>query len=383
MMIFEYKPQVRTLFGAGSINCLADEVKELNCHRVLCVYGRGTKAAGIADKAEESLRRAGVYYISFDRAHPDPDSALIDEIVSLARKENVDCIVGVGGGSNLDAVKAAAFMLGLGGRTKEYLSVPPRYFKASIPVILVPTTAGSGSEASNACVITHEDTGEKFPCLVDSTLAIVDPELACSLSPSSTAVTGMDALAHAVEAYLSVRCTPRAEMLALEAIRLIAHWLPLAWENGRDVEARSGMACACGWSGLATVDAPPHLGHRMAEGFVSQSSLPHGLICAWALPEVLSFLAETYPEKVQRVGEAMGLKFEPACAYEEIGSRTAQKVRDLMKNIQIKTPGEMGVDRETSLINPGILASPMLGCPVEITPETGQDLMARAYDNYR
>ena len=381
-MIYEYKPQIPTLIGAGAINCLGDEIKELNCQRVLCIYGKGTKAAGIAEKAENSLRNAGVGFISFDGTYPDPDSKLIDNIVSVARNEEIDCIVGIGGGSNLDTAKAVSFMLGLEGKTHEHLSVPPKYFDACVPVVLVPTTAGSGSEASNACVITHCETGEKFPCLVDSTLAIIDPELSVSLSASSTAVTGMDALSHAIEAYLSARCTPRTEMLAIEAIRLVTKWLPKACENGADIDARMGMATACNWAGLATVDAAPHLGHRMAEGFVCEKSLPHGLPCAWSTPAFVDFMAEYLPEKVRNIGEAMGVSFPQNCSNGDIGSFAARRIRGLMKTIGIKSPAEMGADREKALENMGIMAAPMLGCPVEITPDMVPVIMAKAYDNY-
>lgn len=381
-MIFTYT-QTPTVFGPGAVKTVGEKIKELGCRKILCVYGSGTRAAGIAGKVEDCLAQAGIDFHSFDQTSPDPTSDLIDQIAEMAKAEQADCIIGIGGGSNLDSAKAASIMMNLPGKMKDYLTVPPQYFQAHAHIVLISTTSGSGSEASNACVITHEDNGGKFPCLVDSTLAIVDPELSISLSPSATAMTGMDAFAHAVEAYLSQYTSPRAQMLAMAAIPNIIRFLPVACRDGSNIEARTGMAYASNWAGLAMVDAPPHLGHCIAEGFTQEKVLPHGLACAWATPEFLAFMAKISPEKVRRVGEAMGLCFGDINLPETVGEKVAERVRTLMKEIGIKTPAELELDRGKALVNPSILGAAERGCPVTVDSETALELMSHAYDNYK
>jgi len=381
-MIYNYRPQIPTIFGAGAVARLGEEIKTIGSKRPLCVYGSGTKAAGIAGKAEESLSKAGLDYCSFDKSTPDPTMELIDEIAAAARAERADCIIGIGGGSNMDAAKAASVMLGLEGPARDHLTIPPRFFKAHLPVVLLPTTSGSGSEASNACVITHEQTGVKIPALTESALAIVDPELTLTLSPTATAETGLDAFSHAAEAMTGLDWNPRVEMLALAAIKKIVHSLPAACMDGSNLEARTEMACASNWAGFTTVDAPPHVGHGIADVFTQAYPLTHGLTCAWATPEVLELTATAVPDKVRLIGEAMGLSFEASDTQEMIGAKTAEELRGLMKTVGIKSPAELGLDRESVVKNAGAMLPLCMKCPVKITPESARALVERVYDNY-
>jgi alcohol dehydrogenase class IV len=381
-VIIKYKPEIPTIFGVGAVARLGEEIKGLGCKRPLCIYGRGTKAAGIAGKAEASLKGAGVDYCSFDRVTPDPTSDIIDEIVLMAKAENVDCIIGIGGGSNMDAAKATAIMMGLKGRTRDHLKLPPRHFTARVPIVLIPTTSGSGSEASNACVITHEESGIKVPSIVDSTLAIVDPELTRTLPAAVTAETGLDAFSHAAEAITSRDWNPRVEMLALAAIGKIIRNLPIVRYDGNNIKARMEMAYASNWAGFATVDAPPHIGHGIADAFTQAFSLPHGLPCAWAIPEVLHLVASAVPDKVKLIGEAMGLAFGIDDPPEEIGTKTAENFRKFMKTIGIKSPAELGLDRE-KLIKYSEAVMPLSRqCPVDVTPDLALNLLEQTYDNY-
>jgi len=381
-MIINYQPQIPTIFGVGAIDRLGEEIKALGCKRPLCVYGRGTKAAGIAGLAENSMRKAGVDFCSFDGATPDPTTDLIDDIVSMAKSENIDCLIGLGGGSNMDASKAASIILGLGGRACDHLTMPPRFFKAGVPIVLIPTTSGSGSEASNACVIIHEQTRIKVPSFVNSTLAIVDPELTVTLSVSATAETGLDAFAHAVEAITSKDWNPRVEMLALSAIKKIVRNLPIVCQDGRNIEARTEMAYASNWAGFTTVDAPPHAGHGIADAFTQVYPLAHGLPCAWATPEVLKFTAQAVPDRVRLVGEAMGLPFGGFDPPDETGEKVAESFRKLMKTAGIKSPAELGLSRKKIVLNAEAVLPLSRQCPVTITPETARILVEQTYDNY-
>jgi 1,3-propanediol dehydrogenase len=381
-VIIKYRPKVPTIFGVGAVAWLGEEVKGLGCKRPLCVYGYGTKAVGIAEKAEKSLKDAGMDYCSFDRVTPDPTSDIIDGIVLMAKAEGADCIIGIGGGSNMDAAKAVAIMMGLEGRTQDNLKLPPQFFRANVPIVLVPTTSGSGSEASNACVITHEQSGVKIPSIVESTLAIIDPELTRTLPASATAETGLDAFSHATEAITSRDWNPHVEMLALAAIRKIVRNLPIVCQDGNNIEARTEMAYASNWAGFATVDAPPHVGHGVADAFTQAFPLPHGLPCAWATSEVLHLVASAIPDKVKLIGEAMGLTFGKTDSPEEIGTKTAESFRKFMKIVGIKPPAGLGLNREDVIKYSQAVMPLSRKCPVDITPDLALKLIERVYDNY-
>ncbi len=285
----------------------------------------------------------------------------------------------------MDAAKAASIMMGLEGNCRDYLKPEPRFFKASVPIVLVPTTSGSGSEASDACVITHDQLGMKVPIHVDSSVAIVDPGLVRNVPASATAETGMDAFSHAVETFTSKDSNPRTEVLALGAIRRIARSLPAACHDGGDIEARTEMAYASNWAGFTTVDdATLHVGHCIADAFSRAFPLPHGLPCAWATPEVLALVAPAVPDKVRMIGEAMGIEFAAVDSPVDIGAKTAEGVRRLMKAIGIKSAAEAGVDRELGhqLFPSSHGTGPALLLPVEITPDLAAKLVGQTYDNY-
>jgi alcohol dehydrogenase class IV len=280
-MIFQYNQLVPVIFGAGAISQLGEQVKALGCKKVMCVYDGGVKAAGIGSKAESSLKAAGVDFVVFDKISADPPSAIIDEASALARAEKVDGLVGVGGGSSMDSSKAIALMTDRPGSIRDYLQGPPLSLKSSLPIVLVPTTSGTGSECTQVCVITHEEQNAKLAVFVRSSLAIVDPELVKTLPPSGTASTGLDAFAHAAESVTCKNWNPRSELLALTAIAKIKKYLPVACKDGSDMEARTEMCLASNWAGIAFADTDVHVGHCVADSFSVGFHTPHGLNCAW------------------------------------------------------------------------------------------------------
>lgn len=377
-----YQPHIPTIIGAGAIGELGNAVKQLRRNKPLLICGMGTRMAGIAGKAEKSLKDAGVDYVVFDHARPDPDTSLIDEIVMESLKAPCDCVIGLGGGSNLDAAKATSIMMGLRGKMSDILGNHPQFFDAAVPIILVPTTAGSGSEVSNATVIINSKTGVKVPSLVNSTLAIIDPELACSLSPRSTAITGMDALAHAVEGMMSIYANERVDMYALSAIEKIMKYLPAAVADGCNIEAREQMAYASNWAGRVTFDAAPNLAHAMSEGFLQDKSLPHGLPCAWALPEAIAFTGRYQPETVRKIAKVIGVTFADNESIEAVSEKCAEALRQFMKKIGIPTPEEEGVNRRAIINNPQLKAVKDWGYPINLDDETAKRLMEKSYDNY-
>ena len=386
-MSFQYNQLVPVVFGNGAIRELGQKVKDLGCKKVLCVYDSGVKVAGIAPKAEESLRNAGVEYVVFDKITADPTDILVNECGALAKAEGVDGVVAVGGGSSMDCGKAAALLLNHDAPIQRYFTAPPSFLECSVPVILVPTTAGTGSEVTQVCVITQTPENYKPSIFMRSTLAIVDPELTHTVPPSVTANTGLDAFTHASEAITAKGRNPRSELLAKAAIKKIAKYLPIAVRDGKNAEARYELCLAANWAGIAFADTDCHLGHNMADGISNAFHTPHGMNCVWVSPELMNACANVVPREVSVVGEALGVQFTGQETPEEIGAKTAEAIRSLMHSVGLKSPKELGFDRDT-FINCYKVAMEIdlglrLNCPFEATPEIVKDLYTKIYDNYQ
>ena len=385
-MAFSYHQTVPVVFGNGAISVLGEKVAELGCKKVLCVYDSGVLAAGIAPKAEASLAAAGVEYVVFDQVKSDPADELVNECGALARKEKVDGVVAVGGGSSMDCAKAAALLVTHEPPIQQYFTAPPCFVHCDIPIIHVPTTAGTGSEVTEVAVITKSDDHSKPAIFLNSAMAIVDPELTLTVPKSVTAYTGLDALTHAMEAITSRNRNPHSEVLALAAIRKIAEFLPQAYDDGSNLTARYEMCLAANWAGIAFTDTDCHLGHAMADGISSKFHTPHGVNCILSDAEIIGACAAVVPDKVQLIGEALGASFPENADAETIGSITSAAIRALMRRVEIKSAKEMGFDRDEFIDRYHIVMEIDLGlrmdCPLEVTPELVKSLYERIYDNY-
>lgn len=386
-MSFRYNQLVPVVFGNGAIHELGEQVKALGCKKVMCVYDSGVKIAGIAPKAEASLKAAGVEYVVFDKITADPTDILVNECGALAKESGVDGVVAVGGGSSMDCAKAAALLIDHDAPIQQYFTAPPSFLECSVPVILVPTTAGTGSEVTQVCVITQTPENYKPSIFMHSTLAIVDPELTYTVPPSVTANTGLDAFTHASEAITAKGRNPRSELLARAAIEKIAKYLPIAVKDGSNAEARYELCLAANWAGIAFADTDCHLGHNMADGISNAFHTPHGMNCVWVSPELMNACSAVVPDKVKVVGEALGVAFTGSETDAEIGEKTAAAIRALMKSVGLKSPKEMGFDRET-FVNCYQVAMEIdlglrLNCPFEATADIVRDLYAKMYDNYQ
>lgn len=348
-MISKFNRAVPVLFGAGSSLRTGLKVRELGCKKVLFMYDKGLAEAGIAGKVQENMRAAGVDIICYDGVVPDPPDYLIHEAAQLAQKEQVDGIVGLGGGSSMDAAKAVNVLT---------TNPPPinRYFdysvvqKPGIPLILLPTTAGTGSEATIMAVISEPAMNRKVSVLGPATigtLAIIDPELMLGLPPKITAYTGMDAFSHAVEALTSNGMNLMSDTLAEKAISLIVRNLPVAVKDGSNLEARTNMAFASLLAGAAFSDTFVHWGHAIAHTLGAVYHVPHGVGCGLALPAVVEYVADVLPDKIRLIGAAMGLPVGAATPPGEAGKAVAGAIRHLNREIGIPSLKEYNVEQES------------------------------------
>jgi alcohol dehydrogenase len=351
-MLFSISAKSNVLFGEHASDQVGQKTKALGCSKVILIYDKGVKDAGIVDPMVKNLESAGLKVVQYGGVLPDPPDTMINECGELARKEMVDGVVGVGGGSTLDTAKSVNVMLGNPGPIGNYYIVPggPDH-KPGKPLVLIPTTAGTASEITYVSVVTNTVTGRKGGVKGSATiasLAIVDPLLTVGMPPALTAATGMDTFAHALEAYTSSLRNMMSDLLAEKAIELVVQNLPKAVKNGSDIEARTNMSFACLIAGMSFNDSTPHFGHAFGHTLGSTHHIPHGIGCAIAQPGVVEIVAALMPEKVRRVGELMGLELGKDPAPAAIANRVAEGIAAFNKNIGIPTMKELNI-KETDL----------------------------------
>ncbi len=278
-------------FGAGSINSLPEIITRAGGTKPLLVLDPGLIKAGLDSKIRTPLDNASIAYTLYDRVDPEPGLRLADAGTELARANNCDCVIGVGGGSAMDVAKAISILLTNGGRALDYLGLG-KISKPGVPKIMVPTSAGTGAEVTFTAVFINEETGSKGgmngdPLYPDA--ALLDPELTLSLPPRVTATTGIDALTHALEAFTSVQAHPISEMYSIRAMELIADNIRSAYADGRNIEARGNMLLAALLGGKALAIAGVGLVHAMAYPLGGMFGIAHGLANAVLLPYVTEY----------------------------------------------------------------------------------------------
>ena len=382
-MITSFNVFVPLIMGSGSSLRTGIKVRELGCKKVLVVHGKGMKASGIADTIIENLINAGVEVIVFDKVLPDPPDTVVEEGAELAKESGVDGIVALGGGSAMDTAKGINVLINNPPPIMQYFGVQ-KSLKQGLPMIFIPTTSGTGSEVTNMCVISCTSRGNKdsvvSPVCV-GTLAIVDPELTMKLSPKMTAATGVDALAHAVESITGGNSNPLSDALAREAIRSIVKWLPIAYRDGSNIEAREKMILASTYAGMAFTNGLVHVGHAIAHTLGAQFHIAHGLACAITMPEVIEYTARTEWKKVAMICECMGVTIAEDATSEEIGLKAKNAIREFLKSVGIPNLKELGLELEDVLkIAPLVTAdSGMALAPYRLTAKGIAEILKSAY----
>ncbi len=334
--------------GLGAAKQVGLESKALGGKKALIVTDPGVVKADLIDGIQASLESEKVHTGIFDRVVAEPPARLVDESAQIARQEGYDIIIGVGGGSALDVAKGASIMAINKGKILDYAGID-QVPKGGLPKILLPTTGGTGSEASRVFVLTDEAENTKKVVYSNFNLAdvaIIDPLLSLSMPPVVTADTGMDALVHAIEAYVSVNATPFSDILAVEAIRLIAESLPIAYVKGSDIGARYNMALAANLAGLAFTSGGLGAVHGLAYVLGTEYHMSHGRSNAIMLPHVMDYNKIGNLDRYARIAEAMGENIQGLSAYEAAG-KSVDAVKKLLEavNISISLP-DYGIHHE-------------------------------------
>jgi alcohol dehydrogenase class IV len=377
-----YSPR-KIILGQDTVRKVGEEAKGLGGSRALIVTDPGIASAGYVRIVEDALHVAKIEVGVFDRVVPEPPARCVDEGVEMIREGRYDIVIGLGGGSSLDIAKGVALMVTNPGRIVDYAGIDlvPR---PGLPKILIPTTAGTGSETSRSLVVTDENNTKRSiaSSFGISDVAILDPGLTLSLPPEVTANTGMDALVHAVESYVSATTTPFAEILALEAIRLIAHNLPLAYSKGSNLIARYNMTLAASLAGLAFASSRLGIVHGLAYVIDTEYHLPHGRANAIMLPHVMDFNKTGSLAKFGRIAEAMGEPVGGLSPY-EAADKSVQAVKNLLAAVQIPYRlSQYGIPKDhfPKLVEGGMKQARLFGPnPRDVTQEDVRRIFERAF----
>ncbi|WP_183108724.1 iron-containing alcohol dehydrogenase [Thermohalobacter berrensis] len=330
MTISAYYIPTVNLLGRGTINEIGDKVKTLGGKKVLIVTDSGLVKLGMADKVKNILEDSGLEAVIFGGVQPNPTDKNVEAGFKVWKEEKCDTIVSLGGGSSHDCAKGVGLLASNGGKIHDYEGID-KSTNPMVPLIAVNTTAGTASEMTRFCIITDTNRKVKMAIVdwrVTPKISINDPDLMAGMPPALTAATGMDALTHAIEAYVSTAATPLTDSAALMAIELISKYLPVAVANGMNMEAREKMAYAQFLAGMAFNNASLGYVHAMAHQLGGYYDLPHGVCNAILLPHVEQFNLIGCADKLRDVAIAMGENVEGLSVYD-----AAQKAIDSIKKL--------------------------------------------------
>ena len=333
--------------GSGSAKQVGEECKKLNLKKVLMVTDQNLVKLGVPDGVKASLQQSGVACAIYDGVNMEPVAEYVQEGLKAFQESGCNGLLAVGGGSPMDTAKAISVMATNRGSIEDYMGLG-KIPQEGVPVIAVPTTAGTGSEVTPFTIITDARRDVKMligsPFLTPQ-VAIVDPQLTITLPPDITAATGIDALTHAIEAYVSVKAQAISDVFCLAAIELIAGNLGKAWSDGKDLAAREKTMMGALMAGMAFSNSSVALVHGMARPIGAYFHIAHGASNAALLGAVMEFSLEGNPKRYAHIARAMGEDIA-GLSDVEAAKRGAAAVKKLIKDIKIPSLRELGVAKD-------------------------------------
>lgn len=333
--------------GKGASLELPQVLRTLGCSYPLIVTDKMMVKLGYVATLQSALSASGIDSRIFDDTVPEPTVSSILAGVEMARTHPFDCLVALGGGSPIDSAKAIAILAKHGGVMRDYM-VPRVVHENGIPLVAIPTTAGTGSEATRVTVITDDSNDEKMLCMGMGFMpvaALVDYNLSVSVPPRTTADTGIDALTHAIEAYVSRKASLYTDAQALEAMRLLAPNLRRVYHNGQDTEAREAMMLGATLAGVAFSNASVALVHGMSRPIGANFHVPHGLSNAMLLPSVTAFSLPAASARYADCARTMGVA-EATDTDATANDKLLNELRALNAELQVPTPAQFGIDKD-------------------------------------
>ncbi len=288
---FDHQPRTRLVFGAGCVERTGELAKQIGLKKVLLVTDPGIVAAGHAARVQAFLEKEGLQVTLFDKVRENPSTRDIDQCLHVAKAAGIDGIIGLGGGSSMDTAKGTNFIYTNGGRMQDYWGTG-KASKPLLPLIAIPTTAGTGSECQSYALIADEHTHQKMACgdpKAAAKVAILDPLLTVSQPPRVTACTGIDTITHAVETAVTKKRNPLSLMYSLESFKLSATNFPRVLSHPKDVEARGAMLLSAAFAGLAIENSMLGAAHSAANPLTAHYGIVHGYAVGIMLPHVVRY----------------------------------------------------------------------------------------------
>ncbi|MCD2117763.1 MULTISPECIES: iron-containing alcohol dehydrogenase [Rhodococcus] len=334
--------------GGGAVEEIGEVVAGLGLARPLVVTDKFLVGTGAVDRMVAQLEAAGLRPAVFAETVPDPTTASLDAGAAAVAEHDADCVIGFGGGSPMDTAKALGLLARKGGHMRDY-KVPRDNIGPALPVIAVPTTAGSGSEATQFTIISDSESDEKMLCTGQAFLpvaAIVDYRLTMTMPPRLTADTGVDALTHAIEAYVSRKANPFSDSLALVAIDTIGQVLRRVYADGQDAEARERMMLAATQAGIAFSNSSVALVHGMSRPIGAHFHVAHGLSNAMLFPAVTEFSVDAAESRYADCARALGAASADA-SDATAAADLVVALKELCRDVEVPTPKSYGIDKQT------------------------------------
>ncbi|MEL7565387.1 MAG: iron-containing alcohol dehydrogenase [Dehalobacterium sp.] len=349
MKRFDFHMSAKLLFGEGELKKLGEELAKMNVTKVLVVTDNGLAGTEVFQSVCNQLDTAGIHYVKFTEVEPNPTIRMMDKGAIIYKNEGCDAVIGVGGGSSMDTAKGIAVVVSSGGTVKEYCGA----FKIKnqpAPIILIPTTTGTGSETSWHCSVKDEETHFKLSIrsnLIVPALTILDPVLVASLPPRLVAETGMDALSHLFESYTSTNTSRFMDMFAEEGIKCIGSSIRQFYANRKNLKAAANMQYAAMLGGITISHARTGAVHALARPIGGQFGVSHGLAISIMLPHVMQYSWIACPEKYKFAAEALGENIG-GLSLNEAAQKAIEAVRQLQKDLGLpRTLSEVGVTEES------------------------------------
>jgi len=374
-MSYKYFMPTRVECGKGISEKTGEMVKELGVTSVLIVTDKGVRAANLLEGIEKSLLAANLRYDIYDEVEPNPSAETIHRGTDYLKQLNHGAVLAIGGGSSIDTAKGIAAMATNPGHILEYEGVG-KIKRPPLPIIAIPTTAGTGSETTNSTIVTNRETHFKLAVLspmLFPTLAILDPTLTLNLPQEITAATGMDALTHAIESYTSKAASPVSQGFAMQAIKMIGENLTKSYFVGTDIESREKMLVASMMAGVAFSQSRLGNVHAISHTFGGVFNIPHGIANAALLPFVMKFNLPACADKYKDIAIALG-KDVRGLSIQEAAGKAIESVIEMNQAMKIPLNiKELGVSLEylsklveDSMRSGNVLINPRLTRPADI-----------------
>ena len=361
-MAYRFYVNSDIVFGRDSVKELPGILKGYGAKKVMVVYDAGVKAAGIAEQVLAMVEETSIPYVVFDGVIPNPTNEVVEEAAGLARCNGVDTFVAVGGGSSIDLAKAIDVLMTNPGSIGDYAGIG-KVRHPLFPLVAIPTTAGTSSEITNVSALTDTQKVVKYVVIDDKLVpskVIIDPEFTRTVPASVTAATGLDAITHAVESYISNRSNPLTEYNSIKGLEILYRNITRAVTDGADMEAREQMMLGCVITGFGFSNANLGLVHAIAHTLSAHFHLAHGMANAAVLPYVMEFNADGCPEKMAELARAIGLTMSGN--MEDDKYLLAGELLHLVQKLGIKTLSEQGItEQDLDMLAEEAMREPVLG----------------------